>query len=41
MNFFEKRLSEDFAGVLMRDAMLDAAKSQDTLIWNDENRISF
>ncbi|MFT6982980.1 MAG: 2',3'-cyclic-nucleotide 2'-phosphodiesterase (5'-nucleotidase family) [Crocinitomicaceae bacterium] len=41
MTFFEKRLSEDFAGVLMRDAMLDAAKSQDTLIWNDENRISF
>jgi 2',3'-cyclic-nucleotide 2'-phosphodiesterase (5'-nucleotidase family) len=41
MNFFEKRLSEDFAGVLMREAMLDAAISQDTLIWNNENRISF
>lgn len=41
MTFFEKRLSEDYAGVLMRDAMLDAAKSQGNLIWNDENRISF
>jgi 2',3'-cyclic-nucleotide 2'-phosphodiesterase (5'-nucleotidase family) len=41
MTFFEKRLSEDYAGVLMRDAMLDAAKGQGTLIWNDENRISF
>lgn len=41
MAFFEKRLSENYVGILMRDAMLNAAKSQDTLIWNDENRISF
>ncbi|NRA13786.1 MAG: 5'-nucleotidase C-terminal domain-containing protein [Crocinitomicaceae bacterium] len=41
MIFFEKRLSEEYAGILMRDAMLDGAKNQDTLIWNDENRISF
>lgn len=41
MTFFEKRLSEKFPGKLMRDAMLDVAKSQDTLIWNNENRITF
>lgn len=41
MTFFKKRLSESFPGVLMRDAMLEVAKSQDTLVWNDETRISF
>jgi len=41
MTFFEKRLSEELSGVLMRDAMLNTAFHQDTLIWNDENRINF
>ncbi len=41
MTFFEKRLSVEYPGVLMRDAMLEVAKDQDTLIWNDENRIAF
>ena len=39
MNFFEKRVSEKSTGVLLRDAMISEAKSQGTLIWNDESRI--
>lgn len=41
MTFFEKRLNEEYAGVLLRDLFLDVARDQDTLIWNDQNRITF
>ena len=41
MTFFKKRLSEKLSGVLMRDAMLGAASHQDTLDWNNDNRIHF
>lgn len=39
MEFFEKKISTSLTGVLMRDAMINEAKIQGTLIWNDENRI--
>ncbi len=39
MTFFENRLRTIFTGILMRDAMIDAAKQQKELIWNDEKRI--
>jgi len=39
MSFFEDRLNEIHTNVLLRDAMIDAAKEQDELIWNDEKRI--
>lgn len=39
MNFFEKRVSDNAPGVLLRDAMILEAKSQETLLWNDEQRI--
>lgn len=39
MDFFQKRISENYTGVLLRDAMLSEAKTQGTLIWNDEKRI--
>jgi len=39
MNFFEKRVSENNTGILLRDAMLTEAKLQGTLIWNDDQRI--
>lgn len=39
MNFFEKRVSENAPGILLRDAMISEAKSQGVLLWNDEPRI--
>lgn len=39
MYFFEKRISENHTGVLLRDAMISEAKQQGTLFWNDEERI--
>lgn len=39
MDFFQKRISENHTGVLLRDAMISEAKTQGTLIWNDEQRI--
>ncbi len=39
MTFFEDRESEILTGILMRDAMIDAAKEQKELMWNDEKRI--
>ena len=39
MVFFEDRLSEIHTSVLMRDAMIAAAKIQKELVWNDEKRI--
>jgi len=39
MDFFQKRISENHTGILLRDAMISEAKTQGTLIWNDEQRI--
>ena len=39
MVFFEEKISEIHTGILMRDAMIEAAKQQKELIWNDEKRI--
>lgn len=39
MNFFRKKLSFHYANTLMRDAMLEEAKIQDTLKLNEEIRI--
>lgn len=41
MTFFEKRISVEYPETLMRDAMIDIAKSQDTLSWNNDSRINF
>ena len=39
MTFFSKRIKEIYLGKLMRDVMIDAVKEQDTLHWNNEQRI--
>ena len=39
MDFFQKRISENYTGILLRDAMISEAKTQGTLIWNDQIRI--
>ena len=39
MDFFSKRVSDKTPGVLLRDAMISEAKSQGTLLWNDDQRI--
>ena len=39
MTFFSKRTKEVYLGKLMRDVMIDAVKEQDTLHWNNEQRI--
>ena len=41
MDFFEDQISVQYAGDLMRDAMIEAVKEQKTLIWSDEKRIDF
>lgn len=41
MRFFEKRLSVEYPGKLLREVLIEQAKAQDTLSWNDEIRISF
>jgi len=40
MDFFQKRVSMHYGGGLMRDAMIKEAKFQDTLIFDNEPRIS-
>lgn len=39
MVFFSKRTKEIYLGKLMRDVMIDAVIAQDTLHWNDQQRI--
>ncbi len=39
MTFFAKRTQEVYLGKLMRDVMIDAVIFQDTLQWNDQQRI--
>ena len=39
MTFFSKRTKEVYLGKLMRDVMIDAVTEQDTLHWNNEQRI--
>ncbi|MFZ9029280.1 MAG: 5'-nucleotidase C-terminal domain-containing protein [Crocinitomicaceae bacterium] len=39
MTFFSKRTKEVYLGKLMRDVMIDAVIEQDTLHWNNEQRI--
>jgi 5'-nucleotidase len=39
MSFFEKKKSFHYVGALMRDAMLEVAKEQDTLLFDNTNRI--
>jgi 2',3'-cyclic-nucleotide 2'-phosphodiesterase (5'-nucleotidase family) len=39
MTFFAKRTQELYLGKLMRDVMIDAVIKQDTLHWNNEQRI--
>lgn len=41
MRFFEKRLGVEYPGKLLREVLIEQAKAQDTLVWNDEIRISF
>lgn len=40
MDFFEKKVSYQYTNRLMRDVMLDAAKKQDTLVFDHEPRIT-
>jgi len=39
MTFFMDRVGEIHTSILMRDAMIDAAKNQKELVWSDEERI--
>ena len=41
MYFFQKNLSIVHTGILIRDAMIAAAKEQGELVWNEEERIGF
>lgn len=41
MLFFENSISKYDTGILLRDAMINQAKMQERLVWNDEERISF
>ena len=41
MDFFQEKIDVIYAGELMRDAMIDAAKEQKELTWSDEHRINF
>lgn len=41
MDFFSKKLSSLYTGVLLRDALIDEAKRQRTLVVNTENRMEF
>lgn len=41
MSFFKEKISASPTNVLLRDAFIEEAKLQGTLIWNDENRIEF
>lgn len=39
MSFFEDNIGSSSTTILLRDAFIEEAKIQGTLIWNDENRI--
>jgi len=39
MDFFKKRISTKHTSLLLRDLMIEEAKNQGALIWNDDNRI--
>ncbi|MFT5779960.1 MAG: 2',3'-cyclic-nucleotide 2'-phosphodiesterase (5'-nucleotidase family) [Crocinitomicaceae bacterium] len=39
MDFFQKRTNVRYPNILLRDAMIEEAKRQKTLFWDDENRI--
>jgi len=39
MDFFQKRISFHYSNALMREAMMEQAKMQDTLLFNDDVRI--
>ena len=41
MDFFEQNIAVNRTGVLMRDVMINGARSQGVLKWDDTNRISF
>ena len=41
MDFFNDALETSFSGILVRDALVDEAKRQDTLVINLENRMQF
>ena len=40
MDFFEQRLSQEYHGGLLRDVLMDAARKQDTLIFDDKPRVN-
>ena len=39
MSFFQDNIASSSSNVLLRDAFIEEAKIQGTLVWNDENRI--
>ena len=39
MSFFQDNITSSSSNVLLRDAFIEEAKIQGTLVWNDENRI--
>lgn len=39
MSFFEKKLSSKYANVLLRDLFINVVRSQNQLIYNDEDRV--
>lgn len=39
MSFFEKKVSSHYANILLRDLFIEVAKSQGSLVYNDEKRI--
>ncbi len=41
MYFFQKNLAIVYTGILIRDAMIAAAKEQGELVWNEDERIGF
>ena len=41
MTFFEDRMGEYYPGILLRDALIEQAKVQKTIVWDNESRISF
>jgi 2',3'-cyclic-nucleotide 2'-phosphodiesterase (5'-nucleotidase family) len=41
MDFFNQKLSNIYPGILLRDVFIAEAKTQGTLVWDNENRIIF
>ncbi|MCR9173919.1 MAG: 5'-nucleotidase C-terminal domain-containing protein [bacterium] len=39
MDFFEQRIDQEYHGGLLRDVFMEAAKTQDTLVFDNGNRI--